>query len=78
MQQTNGFDSDRAAPGETKRISYDKKGRWPDDYAAQAPFRRSINRRLVRGGSVHPLERVIDAGPIRVVRGRSPVTIVHL
>ena len=40
------------------------------DYAAQPPFRRSVNRILVRGESVHQLERVIHAGPIRVDRGR--------
>jgi TnpA family transposase len=50
-------------------------GQWWDslylcDYAAQPPFRRSINRILVRGESVHQLERVIHAGPIRVDRGR--------
>jgi TnpA family transposase len=40
------------------------------DYAAQPDFRRSINRLLVRGESVHQLERVIHAGPIRHDRGR--------
>lgn len=40
------------------------------DYAAQPPFRRSVNRLLVRGESVHQLERVIHAGPIRFDRGR--------
>jgi TnpA family transposase len=40
------------------------------DYAAQPPFRRSVNRVLVRGESVHQLERVIHAGPIRSDRGR--------
>jgi TnpA family transposase len=50
-------------------------GQWWDsvylcDYAAQPPFRRSVNRILVRGESVHQLERVIHAGPIRVDRGR--------
>ena len=40
------------------------------DYAAQPPFRRSVNRILVRGESVHQLERVIHAGPIRYDRGR--------
>jgi TnpA family transposase len=40
------------------------------DYAAQLPFRRSINRILVRGESVHQLERVIHTGPIRSDRGR--------
>jgi hypothetical protein len=40
------------------------------DYAAQPPFRRSVNRVLVRGESVHQLERVIHAGPIRFDRGR--------
>ena len=40
------------------------------DYAAQPPFRRSVNRILVRGESVHQLERVIHAGPIRFDRGR--------
>jgi len=40
------------------------------DYAAQPPFRRSVNRLLVRGESVHQLERVIHAGPIRYDRGR--------
>jgi TnpA family transposase len=50
-------------------------GQWWDsvylcDYAAQPPFQRSVNRILVRGESVHQLERVIHAGPIRVDRGR--------
>ena len=50
-------------------------GQWWDsvylcDYAAQPTFRRSVNRILVRGESVHQLERVIHAGPIRVDRGR--------
>ena len=41
-------------------------GQWWDtvylcDYAAQPPFRRSVNRILVRGESVHELERVIHA-----------------
>ena len=50
-------------------------GQWWDsvylcDYAAQPSFRRSVNRILVRGESVHQLERVIHAGPIRVDRGR--------
>jgi TnpA family transposase len=50
-------------------------GQWWDsvylcDYAAQAPFRRSVNRILVRGESVHQLERIIHAGPIRVDRAR--------
>jgi TnpA family transposase len=50
-------------------------GQWWDsvylcDYAAQPPFRRSVNRILVRGESVHQLERVIHAGPIRFDRGR--------
>jgi TnpA family transposase len=50
-------------------------GQWWDsvylcDYAAQPPFRRSVNRILVRGESIHQLERVIHAGPIRVDRGR--------
>jgi TnpA family transposase len=50
-------------------------GQWWDsvylcDYAAQPPFRRSVNRVLVRGESVHQLERVIHAGPIRFDRGR--------
>ena len=40
------------------------------DYAAQPDFRRSINRLLVRGESVHQLERVIHAGPIRHDRAR--------
>jgi TnpA family transposase len=40
------------------------------DYAAQPPFRRTINRLLVRGESVHELERVIHYGPIRADRGR--------
>jgi len=40
------------------------------DYAAQEPFRRSIHRILVRGESVHQLERVIHTGPIRSDRGR--------
>jgi TnpA family transposase len=40
------------------------------DYAAQLPFRRGINRVLVRGESVHQLERVIHTGPIRSDRGR--------
>jgi TnpA family transposase len=39
------------------------------DYAAQEPFRRSINRLLDRGESVHQLERVIHTGPIRSDRG---------
>jgi TnpA family transposase len=48
-------------------------GQWWDsaylcDYAAQAPFHRSVNRILVRGESVHQLERIIHAGPIRVDR----------
>ena len=43
-------------------------GQWWDsvylcDYAAQPPFRRSVNRILVRGESVHQLERVIHDGP---------------
>jgi TnpA family transposase len=50
-------------------------GQWWDsvylcDNAAQPAFRRSVNRILVRGESVHQLERVIHAGPIRVDRGR--------
>jgi TnpA family transposase len=50
-------------------------GQWWDsvylcDYAAPPPFRRSVNRILVRGESIHQLERVIHAGPIRVDRGR--------
>jgi TnpA family transposase len=50
-------------------------GQWWDsvylcDYAAQPTFRRSVNRILVRGESVHQLERVIHSGPIRVDRGR--------
>jgi len=40
------------------------------DYAAQPPFRRSVNRLLVRGESVHQLERAIHYGPIRADRGR--------
>jgi TnpA family transposase len=40
------------------------------DYAAQEPFRRSVNGILVRGESVHQLERVIHTGPIRSDRGR--------
>ena len=40
------------------------------DYAAQPSFRRTVNRLLVRGESVHQLERVIHAGPIRYDRGR--------
>ena len=40
------------------------------DYAAQPPFRRSVNRWLGRGESVHQLERAIHAGPIRADRGR--------
>jgi TnpA family transposase len=40
------------------------------DYAAQEPFRRNIHRILVRGESVHQLERVIHTGPIRSDRGR--------
>ena len=34
------------------------------DYAARPPFRRSVNRLLVRGESVHQLERAIHDGPI--------------
>ena len=50
-------------------------GQWWDtvylcDYAAQPPFLRSVNRILVRGESVHELERVIHAGPLRYDRGR--------
>lgn len=50
-------------------------GQWWDsvylcDYAAQPPFRRSVNRILVRGESVHQLERIIHADPIRLDRGR--------
>ena len=40
------------------------------DYSAQADFRRSINRLLVRGESVHQLQRAIHYGPIRAHRGR--------
>jgi TnpA family transposase len=40
------------------------------DYAAQPPFRRTVNRLLVRGESVHQLERAIHYGPIRADRGR--------
>ncbi len=40
------------------------------DYSAQAEFRRSINRLLVRGESVHQLQRAIHYGPIRAHRGR--------
>jgi TnpA family transposase len=40
------------------------------DYVAQPPFRRSVNRLLVRGESVHQLERVIHSGPIRSDRAR--------
>ena len=40
------------------------------DYAAQPPFRRSVNRLLSRGESVHQLERAIHYGPIRADRGR--------
>jgi TnpA family transposase len=40
------------------------------DYAAQESFRRNIHRILVRGESVHQLERVIHTGPIRSDRGR--------
>lgn len=40
------------------------------DYTAQADFRRSINRLLVRGESVHQLQRAIHYGPIRADRGR--------
>jgi TnpA family transposase len=40
------------------------------DYAGQASFRRNIHRILVRGESVHQLERVIHTGPIRSDRGR--------
>jgi hypothetical protein len=40
------------------------------DYAAQPPFRRGVNRLLVRGESVHQLERAIHYGPIRADRGR--------
>jgi len=40
------------------------------DYHAQAEFRRGINRLLVRGESVHQLQRVIHYGPIRAHRGR--------
>ena len=40
------------------------------DYSAQADFRRSINRLLVRGESAHQLQRAIHYGPIRAHRGR--------
>src|SRR5580704_2759386 len=40
------------------------------DYAAQPPFRRTVNRLLVREESVHQLERAIHYGPIRADRGR--------
>jgi len=40
------------------------------DYTAQADFRRSINRLLVRGESLHQLQRAIHYGPIRADRGR--------
>jgi Tn3 transposase DDE domain len=40
------------------------------DYAAQEPFRRSDNRLLDRGESVHQLARIIHNGPIRSDRGR--------
>jgi TnpA family transposase len=38
------------------------------DYAGQASFRRNIHRILVRGESVHQLERVIPAVPCRPMR----------
>jgi len=40
------------------------------DYTAQPAFRRTINRLLVRGESVHQLQRAIHYGPIRADRGR--------
>ena len=40
------------------------------DYSAQSAFRRQINRLLVRGESVHQLQRAIHYGPIRAHRGR--------
>lgn len=40
------------------------------DYTAHADFRRTINRLLVRGESVHQLQRAIHYGPIRAHRGR--------
>ena len=40
------------------------------DYSAQPAFRRTINRLLVRGESVHRLQRAIHYGPIRAHRGR--------
>jgi TnpA family transposase len=40
------------------------------DYSAQADFRRDINRLLVRGESVHQLQRAIHYSPIRAHRGR--------
>ena len=40
------------------------------DYSAQSVFRRQINRLLVRGESVHQLQRAIHYGPIRAHRGR--------
>jgi TnpA family transposase len=40
------------------------------DYCAQSAFRRTINRLLVRGESVHQLQRAIHYGPIRADRGR--------
>jgi TnpA family transposase len=40
------------------------------DYCAQPAFRRTINRLLVRGESVHQLQRAIHYGPIRAHRGR--------
>jgi TnpA family transposase len=40
------------------------------DYTAQPAFRRTINRLLVRGESVHQLQRAIHYGPIRAHRGR--------
>jgi TnpA family transposase len=40
------------------------------DYSAQEPFRRSVNRLLDRGESVHQLARIIHTGPIRSDRGR--------
>jgi hypothetical protein len=40
------------------------------DYSAQPEFRRTINRLLLRGESVHQLQRAIHYGPIRAHRGR--------
>jgi catechol 2,3-dioxygenase-like lactoylglutathione lyase family enzyme len=50
--------------------THQEQGRSCFKYAAQPPFRRGVNRILVRGESVHHFERVIHAGPIRIDRGR--------